>query len=126
MSAINVPVSLKRADARSWRTSIAKWPLSLKVGVIIVTLVALAGIFAPLLTPYDPVIGDFLNALQPPGLAHPFGTDNLGRDILSRVLYGARIDLQIGLIATYVPFTYGIALGAIAGYVGGWFDTILM
>ena len=126
MSAIDLPVSLKRSERRTWRTSIARWPLSLKVGVIIVVLMALAGIFAPLLTPYDPIIGDFRNALQPPGWAHPFGTDNLGRDVFSRVLYGARIDLQIGLIATYVPFTYGIALGAIAGYVGGWFDTVLM
>ncbi len=126
MSAIDLPVSLKRADMRGWRTSIAKWPLSLKVGISIVVLMALAGIFAPLLTPYDPIIGDFRNALQPPGWVHPFGTDNLGRDVFSRVLYGARIDLQIGLIATYVPFTYGIALGAIAGYVGGWFDTVLM
>ena len=127
MNTVHLPVSLKqRPGVHGWRVTIARWPLSLKVGVLILILVALAGIFAPLLTPYDPIIGDFRSALQPPGWAHPFGTDNLGRDVLSRVLYGARIDLQIGLIATYVPFTYGIALGAIAGYVGGWFDTILM
>jgi peptide/nickel transport system permease protein len=119
-----LPVSLKRTTG--WWSSVMGWPTSLKVGTVIVIVVALAGIFAPLLTPYDPIIGDFTHALAPPGLLHPFGTDNLGRDVLSRVLYGARIDLQIGLIATYVPFTYGIALGAIAGYVGGWFDTVLM
>lgn len=122
--ASSLSISLKRTSG--WRVSVARWPLTLKIGLIIVFLVALAGVFAPLLTPYDPVIGDFRNALRPPGLGHPFGTDNLGRDVFSRVLYGARIDLQIGLIATYVPFTYGIALGAIAGYVGGWFDTVLM
>jgi len=119
-------VETKNAFLSRWRTAVARWPLTLKVGLIIIIVVALAGIFAPLLTPYNPIIGDFRNALSPPSWQHPFGTDNLGRDVFSRVLYGARIDLQIGFIATYVPFTYGIALGAIAGYVGGWFDTILM
>jgi len=102
------------------------WPLSLKLGIFIVGVVTLAGVFAPLLTPYDPIVGDFTDTLQPPSWKHPFGTDNFGRDILSRVLYGARIDLQIGFLTTYVPLTYGLALGALAGYVGGWFDSILM
>ncbi len=104
----------------------AKWPLSLKIGLVIIGIIALAGIFAPLLTPYDPIKGNFRAALQAPSLTHPFGTDNLGRDILSRVLHGAAIDLQIGFITTYVPLSIGLALGAISGYVGGWFDTILM
>jgi peptide/nickel transport system permease protein len=122
----NLSVESKTVISGRWRTAIGQWPLSLKIGLVIIILVALAGIFAPLLTPYNPIIGDFRNALSPPSWQHPFGTDNLGRDVFSRVLYGARIDLQIGFIATYVPFTYGIALGAIAGYVGGWFDTVLM
>jgi peptide/nickel transport system permease protein len=105
---------------------VVSWPTSFKLGILIIGIVALASIFAPLLTPYDPIIGDFDQALQPPSWANPFGTDNIGRDILSRVLFGGRIDLQIGLIATYVPLIYGLALGAIAGYVGGWFDRILM
>ena len=105
---------------------VVAWPTSFKLGILIIGIVALASIFAPLLTPYDPIIGDFDQALQPPSWANPFGTDNIGRDILSRVLFGGRIDLQIGLIATYVPLIYGLALGAIAGYVGGWFDRILM
>src|SRR5690242_11679081 len=119
-------VDSKRFVPRPSFATVASWPLSLKAGVIIFVLVALAGIFAPLLTPYNPIIGDFQNALKPPSWLHPFGTDNLGRDVLARVMYGARIDLQIGLVATYVPFVYGIALGAIAGYVGGWFDILLM
>ncbi len=94
--------------------------------MVIVTLIALAGIFAPLLTPYNPIIGDFKAALQPPSLQHPFGTDNLGRDVLARVLYGARIDLQIGLITTYVPLVYGLLLGAVAGFMLGWFDRLMM
>ena len=65
-------------------------------------------------------------ALLPPGLAHPFGTDSLGRDIFSRVLHGIRIDLTIGLISTYVPMAYGVVLGAYAGYIGGRFDALVM
>ncbi|HVU12943.1 MAG TPA: ABC transporter permease [Phototrophicaceae bacterium] len=123
----NLPMILKpRSRWSSWRATVAGWPTGMKIGVIILILVALVGIFAPVLTPYNPIIGDFSSALVPPGWAHPFGTDNLGRDVLSRVIYGARIDLEIGFIATYVPFAYGIILGAIAGYVGGWFDTVLM
>ena len=83
-------------------------------------------LFAPLLTPYDPIKQDYRSTLLPPSLEHPFGTDNLGRDLFARVLYGARIDLQIGLITTYIPLLYGLALGAISGYVGGWFDALLM
>src|SRR5215207_7060132 len=77
------------------------WPFSLKVGASIVTVVALLGLLAPVLTPYDPIVGNLSEALQPPSLTHPFGTDNFGRDLLARVLYGAAIDLQIGFIATY-------------------------
>lgn len=110
----------------SLRRRIAKLPLSLKVGLSIVGIIALAGILAPVLTPYDPIKGNFRAALKMPSLEHPFGTDNLGRDVLSRVLYGAGIDLQIGFITTYVPMTIGLALGAISGYVGGWFDNLLM
>ena len=105
---------------------VRSWPLGLKLGIAVVATVAAAGLFAPLLTPYDPIAQDYRSTLLPPSAEHLLGTDNLGRDLFARVLYGARIDLQIGLIATYVPLIYGLALGAIAGYVGGWFDTVLM
>jgi peptide/nickel transport system permease protein len=103
-----------------------QWPVTLKIGTSILVLIVLAGIFAPWLTPYDPYYQDLLNALQPPSWIHPFGTDMFGRDILARVLYGIRIDMQIGFFTTYVPLTYGVMLGAMAGYYGGWFDAILM
>jgi len=102
------------------------WPFSLKSGAAIVAVVALLGVLAPVLTPYDPIVGNYSEALDPPSLAHPFGTDNFGRDLLARVLYGAAIDLQIGFVATYVPLVIGVALGAMAGYLGGWFDSLLM
>jgi peptide/nickel transport system permease protein len=105
---------------------LASWSLSLKVGVSIMALIVLAAIFAPWIAPFDPNEQDFNAILMPPNLTHLFGTDVLGRDIFSRVLYGARIDLVIGFITTYVPMTYGVILGAYAGYIGGVFDSALM
>jgi len=120
---LNVEPVLRRKTALN---SIRSWPINLKIGTVIVTIIILAGVFAPALTPYNPIVGDFKSTLLPPNWEHPFGTDNLGRDVLARVLYGTRIDLQIGLIMTYVPLVYGLMLGAIAGFLGGWFDRLLM
>jgi peptide/nickel transport system permease protein len=105
---------------------IVRWPATLKIGTAIVTAIVLAGLLAPWIAPYDPFYQDFTSVLQPPSLAHPFGTDMLGRDVFSRVLFGIRIDIEIGFFTTYVPMTYGIVLGALAGYYGGWFDTVVM
>jgi peptide/nickel transport system permease protein len=96
------------------------------MGGTLLTIVVALAIFAPLLTPYGPVDQDLLNAHKPPSWAHPFGTDNFGRDVLTRVLYGARVDLMIGLVPTAITFITGVLLGAIAGYYGGKLDTILM
>ena len=108
------------------RTELEKWPLSLRIGTTMLAIIVLAGIFAPLLTSYDPYAQDLTNFLLPPSWEHPFGTDMVGRDVFARVLYGIRIDLQIGFFTTYVPMTYGVMLGALAGYLGGYFDTVLM
>jgi peptide/nickel transport system permease protein len=105
---------------------ITSWNLSLKVGATIMMAIALIAIFAPGIAPYDPFAQDFETILVPPELNHLFGTDNLGRDIFSRVVYGARVDLTIGVITTYVPMTYGVVLGAFCGYIGGKFDMIVM
>jgi peptide/nickel transport system permease protein len=99
---------------------------SLSFGVAMLILIIGLAIFAPLLTPYGPLDQDLLNAKQSPSWAHPFGTDNFGRDVLTRVLYGARIDLMIGLVPTSITFIVGVFLGSIAGYYGGRIDTILM
>ena len=105
---------------------VASWSPSLKAGATIIILIVAAAVFAPWIAPYDPNAQDFNAILMPPGFPHLFGTDSLGRDIFSRVLYGARIDLVIGFFTTYVPMTYGVILGAYAGYRGGAFDAILM
>jgi peptide/nickel transport system permease protein len=99
---------------------------NLMLGGAILTLMVAGALFAPWLTAYDPLRQEPLNALQPPSLAHPFGTDNFGRDMFSRVLYGARIDLRVGVIAVITPFVLGIVLGAVAGYYGRWVDTLVM
>jgi peptide/nickel transport system permease protein len=91
-------------------------------------LLALVGaaVVGPVLSPYGPTAQDFDRILEPPSLAHPFGTDNFGRDVLTRVLYGAAIDLRIGVLAVVFPFLFGSLVGAVAGYLGGWADTLVM
>jgi peptide/nickel transport system permease protein len=107
-------------------SEIGSWSLSLKIGAAMMLLMAVAAIFAPWVAPYDPNFQDFMSVLLPPSFMHPFGTDSLGRDVFSRVIHGARVDLQIGVITTYVPMIYGVMLGAYSGYLGGRFDAILM
>ena len=94
-------------------------------GLMLLVLLA-AALGGPYLSPYQPTAHDFEQLLQPPSLLHPFGTDNFGRDVLTRVLHGALIDLRIGLLAVAFPFLFGSLLGATAGYFGGWVDTLLM
>ena len=105
---------------------IRSWSPSLKIGGAIMAAIVMAAIFALWIAPFDPNEQDFTAILTPPNLKHLFGTDNLGRDIFSRVIYGARIDLVIGFLTTYVPMTYGVVFGAYAGYLGGRFDGVLM
>jgi len=92
----------------------------------IVVLLFLVSIFAPWLAPYDPGQIDLKNVLASPSLEHLFGTDQLGRDVLSRMIWGARISLKVGFIATGVAIVIGALLGSIAGYYGGWVDAIIM
>jgi peptide/nickel transport system permease protein len=121
------PADVERVSRRSSAlSSIRRWPVNLKIGTVIVAIVVLAAVLAPVLTPYSPIVGNFQVTLLPPSWAHPMGTDQLGRDVWTRVLYGARTDLQLGLVMTYVPLVYGLMLGVIAGFLGGWFDRVLM
>jgi peptide/nickel transport system permease protein len=92
------------------------------IGAIILLLLAFAALFAPVLTPYDPTKLSPREARIPPSWEHPLGTDHFGRDELTRILYGGRVSLRIGLIAVSIGAIVGITLGAIAGYRGGWVD----
>jgi peptide/nickel transport system permease protein len=100
--------------------------VNLSVGAAIVIGWVAVALLAPWIAPYDPIGHSLPEKLQAPNLLHPFGTDNFGRDILSRVMHGARIDLQMGIIGVLFPFIIGTTLGAIAGYAGGWLDNVLM
>lgn len=89
-------------------------------------LMIVSAIFAPLIAPYDPVEQDILSLLQGPSLNHLLGTDELGRDTLSRVIYGSRVSLMVGVIAVSISLIIGSALGLIAGYGRGLIDTVIM
>jgi len=104
---------------------IAKSPLSLMGFIIIFSIVVLA-ILSPCVAPYNPLEIRLANKLQPPSATHLFGTDDLGRDVFSRVAYGARISLQIGIIVVGVSLFIGGSIGLVAGFWGGWLDNILM
>lgn len=104
----------------------ARLPFSLVAGGTLLLLLGAAALFAPILIPSDPNAQDFDVILQAPSLAHPFGTDNLGRDVLTRVLHGGRIDLRISVLAVIFPFLFGSLAGAVAGYSGGWIDALVM
>ena len=97
----------------------------LRVGTVIVGIAALAAIVGPLAAPFDPATQVLAERLAAPSLAHPFGLDELGRDILARVLAGARISFLVGLTVVTVSATIGTLLGAIAGYFGGRLDDVI-
>ena len=101
-----------------------KHPGAIMGSVVLIILILLC-LFAPL-SPYDPEASDMEARLQPPSLTHPMGTDALGRDLLTRVLYGGRISLLVGLLVIGISLSIGVPVGALAGYYGGTLDTILM
>lgn len=95
-------------------------------GAVIVIALLCVAFFAPLLAPDDPIKQNLGSILAGPSARHLLGTDQLGRDTLSRLIYGARVDLRVGFIAVAFPFVGGTILGSIAGYFGGWVDTAVM
>lgn len=99
---------------------------TLYAGVGIILVMTMLSLAAPLLGFTNPNEVNLSQALQPPSLQHLFGTDDLGRDIFTRVLYGGRIDLSFGIITTYLSLAIGLILGALAGYFGGFLDTLVM
>ncbi len=107
------------------RGTIGRLPTSVKVGWVVVGVLALVALLAPLLAPYSPNHLDFNALLAPPSLAHPFGTDDSGRDIFSRTLYALRLDLLVVALVTYVPLPIGVFAGAVAGYFGGFADAVI-
>jgi ABC-type dipeptide/oligopeptide/nickel transport system permease subunit len=99
--------------------------LAMAGGAVIVLLVVV-GIAGPWIAPYDPLAQDLSKSLLGPSLEHWFGTDSFGRDILSRVLYGARISLLVGIVSQGISFSLGVAMGLVSGYYGGKVDALIM
>jgi ABC-type dipeptide/oligopeptide/nickel transport system permease subunit len=121
-----------RPAARAWRRGLrqrlrgfARRRLAV-VGAALVALEVLLAALAPGLAPYPPNAQNFMRVLQPPGATHWLGTDDLGRDILSRLLFGARISLQVGMVAVLLAVAVGVPLGLVVGYVGGRLDEVVM
>ena len=102
------------------------------IGLLMFLTVVFAAVFAPVITPYDPLEQNLRDAKMPPAWqaegdwAHPMGTDNLGRDLFSRVIYGARVSLTVGFFGVLIAGTLGLVLGAVAGYLGGRVDAAIM
>lgn len=116
---------MKKQNVKSRKLKASK-PISLIIGGILFAVMFLMAIWPSLFTSYDPYELDLMNCLQPPSRAHWFGTDNYGRDVFARVVYGARVDLTIGFVAMIVPLIIGSFIGLVAGYHGKWVDAIIM
>ncbi|MBP6298227.1 MAG: ABC transporter permease [Anaerolineae bacterium] len=123
---------------RTTQTTVSRHPAALAlrrllknpasvIGLALILLMLGSAIFASWITPYSPTLGDLANDyVKPPSYQHTFGTDEIGRDIFTRVVYGARISLKIALVAQAIALTIGIAVGMVTGFFGGWVDVLLM
>ncbi len=103
-----------------WKTSLGR------AGILILLPMFFCAVFAPVIAFHSPYEPDIKNILSPPSLSHPFGTDMLGRDVFSRVIYGSRISLLVGFVSVGISVVIGILIGAISGYYGGLLDNLLM
>ena len=128
MTEATLPVvgSTPRTDrVSSVRYFLRKNPRML-VGLVLLTILLFVAVFAPIIAPYDPIKVNITDALEPPSLNHLLGTDDLGRDVFSRVLWGSRISLSVGVISVTIGFLVGVSIGLLAGYLGGTFDLLAM
>ncbi|PYE49877.1 ABC transporter permease [Deinococcus yavapaiensis] len=116
--------SQKRRQGVFWRRMRKSTPA--KVGAVIVLLFVVLAALAPVIRPYDPLTDrNYLTRLKPPSAEHIMGTDQLGRDVATRILHGARISLQVGIVATLLAMIAGALLGVLSGFFGGWFDNVI-
>jgi peptide/nickel transport system permease protein len=128
VSGATLPVVLRAQPqdrASAVRYFLRKNPRML-VGVILLAILLFVAAFAPFIAPYDPIRVSIPDQLQPPSLDHLLGTDDLGRDVFSRVLWGSRVSLSVGVISVSIGFLVGVSVGLLAGYLGGTFDLLAM
>jgi peptide/nickel transport system permease protein len=109
--------------ARAWRR--LKRRKGAMAGLVFVVVLVLLAVLAPWIAPYDPTATSFSTVRKPPSWVHWFGTDEVGRDVLSRILFGARASLSAGLVSVGIAVGAGVPLGLLAGYAGGWIDAVL-
>ncbi|HEY1571723.1 MAG TPA: ABC transporter permease [Pseudonocardiaceae bacterium] len=120
------PLEAGQPAAVGARVRRGRWNGPLVAGLVLFGLIVLCALLAPVLTPYDPIAQNLSATFLPPGAPHHLlGTDSFGRDVLARLLYGARVDLRVGVLAVVSPFIIGSLIGLIAGWFGGWLDTII-
>lgn len=126
--AVPVTIELRSAQRSQWSMALERFRAHRPavLGVFVLATLALLSAAAPIVSPYDPDKTALLLIYEPPSLAHPFGTDDLGRDLATRILYGGRVSLSVGLLAVTVAVSIGTLVGVVAGYYGGWIDSILM
>ncbi|MFC5863127.1 ABC transporter permease [Acidicapsa dinghuensis] len=120
----SLSVSPNSGTTQHWASGLRRQPLAV-IGFLLVTLFVLAGLLAPWIAPSNPAAIDLLHRLQGPSVAHWCGTDELGRDTLSRLLWGARLSLAVSVSVVAVSLALGLAIGGLAGYCGGWIDHLL-
>ncbi|HVU11848.1 MAG TPA: ABC transporter permease [Phototrophicaceae bacterium] len=96
------------------------------IGSVILAIIVFFAVFAPIISPYNPIAMTPADRLKPPDAVHIFGTDDFGRDVFTRVIYGGRLSIEVGLISIALASTVGTLLGIIAGYYGGWVDVVVM
>jgi ABC-type dipeptide/oligopeptide/nickel transport system permease subunit len=119
------PRRISRIGAKAIIRGVFKHKLS-RAGIIIILLLAIMAVFAPLLSPYDPNLQDLYMVLTGPSAAHWLGTDNVGRDLLSRIIYGSRVSLTVGFFSVFLSVFIGSVLGLLSGYRGGTMDMVIM
>jgi peptide/nickel transport system permease protein len=128
---VSAPTATRRPRSERTRPGLDLLRKALRHGLVvgggsIVVLLGLVAAFGAALAPYDPVAMDFTARFAPPSWAHPFGTDDFGRDLFSRVLHGAAVSFQVAFIAVGISGVAGVTLGVLAGYLGGWVDEAIM
>jgi peptide/nickel transport system permease protein len=124
MSAIDIAVAPRVRTRRRMLRRLGRRPLAVG-GLVVATLFVLVAIFAPLVAPLDPADTNFSSVLQAPSAGHIMGTDDLGRDVFSRVVYGARASLEAGVLTTLLAMAVAVPLGLVAGYYRGWWDPVI-
>jgi peptide/nickel transport system permease protein len=124
VSAVDVAVAPRVRSRRRMLRRLRRRPLAV-AGLAVASLFVLAAIFAPLVAPADPGATNFSEVLQPPSSAHVMGTDDLGRDVFSRVVFGARASLEAGVLATLLAMAVAVPIGLVAGYYRGWWDPVI-